>query len=65
MKYRIKDITEAFYGCEEPPRDGPHALLYLEGRNLPLELSEKRIAELGIDLGDWIYVSDLGEVKKA
>lgn len=28
--YKIMDITEADFGCEECPSDGPHAYLYLE-----------------------------------
>lgn len=28
--YKILDIREADYGCEECPKDGPHAILILD-----------------------------------
>ena len=62
--HRIRDILEADYGCEECPPDGPHALLVLEDDNR-IEVSEKWIAEQGIEEGKQVWISEDGTVRKA
>ena len=62
--YRINDITEADYGCEECPPDGPHALLVLENEER-LEVSEQWIAEHGIEAGKSVWIGPDGSVMKA
>lgn len=62
--HRIRDILEADYGCEECPPDGPHALLVLEDDSR-IEVSEKWIAEQGIEEGKQVWISEDGTVRKA
>lgn len=62
--YKILDIQEADYGCEECPKDGPHALLNIDdGRSI--EVSEKWIADNGIREGKLIHIKEDGSVLKA
>ena len=62
--YKILDIQEADYGCEECPKDGPHALLNIDdGRSI--EVSEKWIADNGIKEGKLIHIKEDGSVLKA
>lgn len=62
--YKIIDIQEADYGCEECPKDGPHALLNIDdGKSI--EVSEKWIADNGIKVGKLIYIKEDGSVMKA
>ena len=62
--YKILDIQEADYGCEECPKDGPHALLNIDdGRSI--EVSEKWIADNGIKEGKLIHIKEDGSVMKA
>lgn len=62
--YKIIDIQEADYGCEECPKDGPHALLNIDdGRSI--EVSEKWIADNGIKEGKLIHIKEDGSVLKA
>lgn len=62
--YKISDIQEADYGCEECPKDGPHALLNIDdGRSI--EVSEKWIADNGIKEGKLIHIKEDGSVMKA
>ena len=77
--YKIRDIAEADYGCEECPKDGPHALLICEGivsdsthsdaekdeDEKRIEVSEKWITENGIEKGKLISVKEDGTVMKA
>ena len=62
--HRIGDILEADYGCEECPPDGPHAVLVLED-DRRIEVSEKWIAEQGIEKGKQIWIGEDGNVRKA
>ena len=62
--HRIRDILEADYGCEECPPDGPHAVLVLEDTKR-IEVSEKWIAEQGIEEGKQVWISGDGTVRKA
>ena len=62
--HRIRDILEADYGCEECPPDGPHAVLVLED-DRRIEVSEKWIAEQGIEEGKQIWIGEDGTVRKA
>ena len=62
--HRIRDILEADYGCEECPPDGPHAVLVLEDTKR-IEVSEKWIAEQGIEEGTQVWISEDGTVRKA
>lgn len=62
--YKILDIQEADYGCEECPKDGPHALLRLDDGN-SVEVSEKWIADNGIKEGKLIHIKDDGSILKA
>lgn len=39
--YRVKDITEADYGCEECPPDGPHAYVYLQAEEKDADAGNK------------------------
>ena len=54
--YKIKDIIEADYGCEEH-NDGPHAILVFENDD-KLEVTEKWIAEQGIKEGKVIWIPE-------
>lgn len=63
MVYKIIDILEADYGCEEHP-DGPNAVLVLEDGSRK-EVSEKWISENGIKEGKYIHIKDDGNVIKA
>ena len=60
--FRIKDITEAEFGCEEHT-DGSHAMLILED-GLKVEVTEKWIAEYGIEEGKQVWIDDKGNVSK-
>lgn len=62
--YKILDIQEADYGCEECPKDGPHALLNIDDRR-SIEVSEKWIADNGIKEGKLIHIKEDGSVMKA
>ena len=61
--YKIIDIIEADYGCEEHP-DGPNAVLLLEDGSQK-EVSEKWISENGIKEGKYISIKDDGSIMKA
>ena len=61
--YRIKNITEADYGCEER-LDGPHALLRFENGG-SVEVTESWITEKGIEEGKQVWISADGKVSKA
>ena len=61
--FRIKNITEAEFGCEEHT-DGPHAILILENGS-KVEVTEKWIAEYGIEEGKQVWIDDKGNVTKA
>ena len=62
--YKILDIQEADYGCEECPKDDPHALLNIDdGKSI--EVSEKWIADNGIKEGKLIHIKEDGSVMKA
>ncbi len=62
--YRISEITEADYGCEEGPKDGPHAYLMLEPKKR-VEVSEKWISENDIEEGKYICIRADGSVIRA
>ena len=62
--HRIRDILEADYGCEECPPDGPHAVLVLEDDSR-IEVSERWIAEQGIEEGKQVWISEDRVVRKA
>ena len=62
--YKIMDIQEADYGCEEPSGEGARALLILdEGKRI--EVSESWIAENHIKEGSLIHIREDGSVLKA
>ncbi|MGN1381905.1 MAG: hypothetical protein ACI4W2_03715 [Eubacterium sp.] len=64
MKYKITDIEEADYGCEECPPDGPHAVLVLKDENGKIsrkEVSEKWISVHHADAGTMLDGDVLGE----
>ena len=61
--FKIIDIIEADYGCEEHP-DGPNAILLLEDGSQK-EVSEKWISENGIKEGKYISIKDDGSIMKA
>lgn len=59
--YKILDIREADYGCEECPKDGPHAILILDdGKRI--EVSEKWIADNGIKEGKLLHIKEDGSI---
>ena len=60
--YKIIDRTEADYGCEEH-FDGPHAMLRFENGN-KIEVTEKWIADNGIEEGKSVWITDEGKVSK-
>lgn len=62
--YKILDIQEADYGCEECPKDGPHVLLRLDDGS-SVEVSEKWIADNGIKEGKLIHIKGDGSAIKA
>jgi hypothetical protein len=52
--YQILKITEADYGCEECPPEGPAALVFLrsdDGEQRRLEVPEAVLSAAGIDEG--------------
>ena len=61
--YKIIDITEADFGCEEHS-DGPHAVLVFDDGG-KLEVTEKWIAEQGIKEGKYIWIREDGSYLKA
>ena len=61
--YKIIDITEADYGCEEH-FDGPHAMLRFEDGS-SAEVTEKWIADNGIEEGKSVWINEDKEVSKA
>ena len=61
--HKVIDITEADFGCEEHS-DGAHAVLKIED-GTSIEVSEKWIAENGIDKGKCIHIKEDGSVIKA
>lgn len=62
-RFKIIDITEADFGCEEH-LDGPHAVLLLEdGRRF--EVTEDWIAANKLEEGKAVWVSEDGHVSKA
>ena len=64
-EYRISRITEADYGCEECPADGPHADVYFfneKGGETRIELSEQKIAALSLSEGSLFARSGNGEI---
>ncbi|MCR5104732.1 MAG: (deoxy)nucleoside triphosphate pyrophosphohydrolase [Eubacterium sp.] len=61
--YKITDIVEADFGCEEH-QDGPHAVLKLEDGN-SVEVTEKWIAEQGIEEGKYIWLDEEKKASKA
>ena len=61
--HRVIDITEADFGCEEHA-DGTHAVLRFEDGS-SVEVSEKWIADNGIDIGKCIHIKEDGSVIKA
>ena len=62
--YKVEDIIDADYGCEECPPDGPHAQLVLDAEKR-IEVSEKWISDKGIQKGKYIWVSEDNSVRKA
>lgn len=63
--FQVTEITEADYGCEECPPDGPHALVYLcadDGEERRLEVSERYLSESGIDEGARVTVGEDGRM---
>ncbi len=61
--YKIVDITEADFGCEEH-FDGPHAMLRFEDGS-GVEVTEKWIVDNGIVEGKNVWIGDDGKVNKA
>ena len=61
--HRIKNITEADFGCEEHT-DGLHAVLVFEDGD-KIEVSEKWIAEQEIKEGKYIWLRNDGSYLKA
>ena len=61
--YKIVDITEADFGCEEH-FDGPHAMLRFEDGS-SVEVTEQWIADNGIVEGKNVWIGDDGKVNKA
>ncbi len=62
--HKVMDIVEADYGCEECAADGPHALLVLEAGK-KVEVSERWIADRGIETGKFIWINADGSIMKA
>ena len=65
-RYQIEKILEADYGCEECPADGPHALVCLraeDGEEKRMNVSEQRLAELGVDEGSFVTVGPDGTLR--
>ncbi len=61
--FKIIDISEADFGCEERP-DGPYALLKLEDQK-SIEVSERWISQNGIEEGKYVWIDESGNVMKA
>jgi 8-oxo-dGTP diphosphatase len=61
--YKIIDITEADFGCEER-LDGAHAMLVFEDGSRR-EVTESWIAENKIDVGKCVWITDDGMITRA
>lgn len=63
--YRVEEITEADYGCEECPPDGPHAMVRLladDGEERRTEVSECFLKESRIDEGSLVCLDAEGNL---
>lgn len=65
MKYIVKKILEADYGCEERPNDYfPMDKVILRdenGQEIEMDISDKELYQKDINEGDWVYF-DLNNV---
>ena len=61
--FKILDIVEADYGCEEH-NDGPHAVMKLEDGSR-VEVTEKWISENKFIEGKYVWLDEEGIVRKA
>jgi len=67
--YKVTEITEADFGCEETGRDEPMALLYLEniadaGDTRYVEAAESVLSIQGIEEGKKVVFTENGEIRK-
>lgn len=66
MKYLVKQIQEADFGCEERPEDYQlQVLLRLcdeAGEESIFEIADAVLREKNIDEGDWVVFDSLGEI---
>ncbi len=66
--YQILKITEADYGCEECPPEGPAALVFLrsdDGEQRRMEVPEAALSAAGIDEGSRVTVGPDGKLRIA
>lgn len=68
MKYLVKQIQEADFGCEERSEGyQPQVLLRLcneSGEERNLEVADAKLLEEDINEGDWVYFELNDELKK-
>lgn len=68
MKYIVKKIQEADYGCEERPAGYlPQALLRLRdeaGQECAMEVADAELLAKDINEGDWVFFDKDNEIFK-
>ncbi len=68
MKYIIKKIQEADYGCEERPAGYlPQVLLHLcdeTGQEIDMEVADAELLAKDINEGDWVFFDKNNEIIK-
>ena len=68
MKYIVKKIQEADYGCEERPEGyQPQVLLLLRdetGQEIYMEVADAELLAKDINEGDWVFFDKDNEIFK-
>ena len=68
MKYIVKRIQEADYGCEERPEGYQfHVLLQLRdetGQEIDMEVADAELLAKDINEGDWVFFDKDNEIFK-
>ena len=68
MKYIVKKIQEADYGCEERPAGyQPQVLLILRdetGQEIDMEVADAELLAKDINEGDWVFFDKNNEIFK-
>ena len=68
MKYIVKKIQEADFGCEERPAGYvPQVLLRLrdeDGHDVDMEVADAELLAKDINEGDWVFFDDANNIFK-